>query len=174
MKIEIFKATIEQKQILANLLELYTYEFTDFFAFDIGSDGYYGYEYLPLYWTDPNRYPYLIYVEEKLAGFVLIQKGSPISDDKNIFDVAEFFIMKKYRRKNIGSTVVMDIWRQFIGRWQVRVLLGNKEASLFWTSVIAQFVKKDIVPFEIENRWLVYQFISHSKVTNQLAANHED
>jgi predicted acetyltransferase len=79
MKIEIVKATIEQKPILANLLELYAHDFTEFFDFDIGSNGYYGYENLSLYWVDSNRYPFLIYFEGKLAGFVLVQKGSPIS-----------------------------------------------------------------------------------------------
>ncbi len=163
LKIEILKASIEQKPILANLLELYAYDFTEFFDFDIGSNGYYGYANLPLYWTDPNRHPFLIYVEGKIAGFVLIQKGSPISKDKDIFDVAEFFIMKKYRRKNVGSTVALDLWGNFTGRWQVRVLLENKRAHSFWSSTIIQFTQKNIIPLEIEikkDRWLVYQFDS--------------
>ncbi len=112
MKIEIVKATLEQKPILSNLLELYTYDFTEFSDFEIGVNGLYGYSYLPLYWTEADRYPYLIYVEGKLAGFVLVQKGSPISEDKGIWDIAEFFIMKKYRRKQIGSYVALDLWNR--------------------------------------------------------------
>ncbi|HET9843135.1 MAG TPA: GNAT family N-acetyltransferase, partial [Gammaproteobacteria bacterium] len=103
MNIEIIQAKIEQKPILANLLELYAYDFTEFWDFDIGKNGFYGYEWLSLYWKEANRFPYLIYVEDKIAGFVLVQKGSPISDDKDVYDMAEFFIMRKYKRKKIGT-----------------------------------------------------------------------
>ena len=44
MQVELIKATIEQKPLLANLLELYAYDFTEFCDFDIGDDGFYGYE----------------------------------------------------------------------------------------------------------------------------------
>ena len=95
MQVEVLKATIEQKPLLANLLELYAYDFTEFCDFDIGNNGFYGYEHLPLYWTESTRFPYLIYVDKKIAGFVLIQKGSPISDDITVWDISEFFVMKK-------------------------------------------------------------------------------
>ena len=52
MQVQVVKATIEQKPVLANLLELYAYDFTEFCDFDIGDDGFYGYERLPLYWTE--------------------------------------------------------------------------------------------------------------------------
>ena len=52
MQVEVIKATIEHKPVLANLLELYAYDFTEFCDFDIGDDGFYGYERLPLYWTE--------------------------------------------------------------------------------------------------------------------------
>ena len=88
MQIEVVRATIEQKPMLANLLELYAYDFTELWGFDIGDDGFYGYEQLPLYWTESTRFPYLIYVDKKIAGFILVQKGSPISDDKEVWDVS--------------------------------------------------------------------------------------
>ena len=154
---------IRAKTDLANLLELYIYDFTEFFDFDIGQNGLYGYTYLSLYWTDSNRYPYLIYAEGKLAGFALIQKGSPISGDKDIWDVAEFFIMKKYRRRNIGSQVALDLWKRFKGPWQIRVLPENKRAYLFWSNTVNQFTWKEIIPIEVESNntsWLVYYFVS--------------
>ena len=57
--------------------------------------------------------------------------------------------MKKYRRKSIGSTVALDLWRKFTGHWQVRVLLENKRAHLFWSNPITQFTKKNIIPLEV-------------------------
>lgn len=163
MKIEIIPAKIEQKPIVANLLELYAYDFTEFFDFDIGANGFYGYEWLPLYWTEPTRFPYLIYVDGKLAGLVLIQKGSPISDDKEVYDVSEFFIMKKYKRKKIGTRVAFKIWEMFKGHWQVRVLVENKIACSFWLNTIEKFTAKKISGIEKKIKddiWMVYRFES--------------
>ena len=81
MQVQVVKATIEQKPVLANLLELYAYDFTEFCDFDVGDDGFYGYERLPLYWTEPTRFPYLIYVDKKisLSVSIIVVMVSPIS-----------------------------------------------------------------------------------------------
>ncbi len=163
MNLEIVQATIDQKPILANLLELYAYDFTESQSFDIGDHGFYGYEYLPLYWTDLNRIPYLIYVEKKIAGFVLIQKGSPISNDQEVWDISEFFIMRKYKRQGIGTMVAFKIWQQFKGSWQVRVLTENKAACTFCLQAIEKFTQGIFTTTSMqikEEHWIVYQFKS--------------
>jgi predicted acetyltransferase len=163
MNIEVIPAKIEQKSILANLLELYIYDFTEIWDFDIGETGVYGYERLPLYWEEPNRHPFLIYVDGKIAGFVLVQKGSPIADDKNVYDIAEFFILRKYRRKNIGSTVAHKVWKMFKGDWQVRVLIENMVASAFWFDAIKAFTGRVPIKQEMkinDDDWSVYRFES--------------
>lgn len=165
MNIEIIQAKIEQKPILANLLELYAYDFTEFWDFDIGENGFYGYEWLPLYWKEANRFPYLIYVEGKIAGFVLVQKGSPISDDKDVYDIAEFFIMRKYKRKRVGTTVALKVWKMFKGPWQVRVLIQNKIANSFWLKAIKEFTGSIPLNHKVkikDDDWLVYRFESNA------------
>ena len=166
MKIELIKATIDQKPILANLLELYAYDFTEFCDFDIGDDGFYGYERLPLYWTESTRFPYLIYVDKKIAGFVLVQKGSPISDDVSVWDISEFFVMKKYKRHGVGTAAALNIWQQFKGPWQVRVLVSNPIANSFWLKAIRKFSAgtpnetKAIIEGE---HWIIYTFESKGR-----------
>ena len=86
MKLKCVKATIDQKPVLANLIELYTYDFTEDNDFDIGDDGFYSYKYLPLYWCMPNRFPYIIYIDDKIAGFVLIQQGYPMTKSPSLID----------------------------------------------------------------------------------------
>jgi len=165
MKIEVIKATIDQRPILANLLELYTYDFTEFCDFDIGDDGRYGYEYLPLYWTESTRFPFLIYVDEKLAGFVFVQRGCPISDDEDVWDISEFFVMKKYKRLGVGSSAALKIWSQFKGRWQVRVQEKNFVACSFWFKAIKKFISaepiKTTTSIKGVNR-IIYSFESKS------------
>ena len=170
LDIQIIKASLEQKCIIAQLYELYTYEMTYLVDFDINDNGYYGYDDLPLYWQDPHRHPYLVWVNKKLAGFALVQKGSPIETDPDVWDIAEFFIMCKFRKKGIGQFVAKQIWSEFNGSWQVRVWDNNKTAHSFWDTVIEEFVRKPVIPikrvYQGHDGLLVYRFDSCDR-TNQ-------
>ena len=113
--IEIIPASLEQKATLANLFELYSYDFCEFVDLEIGPDGRFRDVDLDIYWTEPARYPLLVYVDTRLAGFALIDglpRGSP---DAMVWDVAEFFILRGYRRAGIGTEVAHQVWRRFPG-----------------------------------------------------------
>ena len=108
MQIEVLPATTEHEPVLANLLELYAHDFSEFSDLKIGVDGRFGYKSLPLYWRNPNRFPFLVRANGNLAGFVLVQRGSQLSDAGEIWDVAEFFVLRGYRRQGIGLRVAHD------------------------------------------------------------------
>ena len=72
---EVVAATPEQEPILANLLELYVHDFSEFLDLDIGEDGRFGYPSLSLYWSEPGRHPFLIRADGKLAGLALVKRG---------------------------------------------------------------------------------------------------
>jgi Predicted acetyltransferase len=61
----------EEKEILRNLLEKYNYEFSQYNGLDINNLGLYGYDYLDSYWTEENRFPFFIKINNKLAGFIM-------------------------------------------------------------------------------------------------------
>lgn len=166
LNIQVIQATPDQKPILARLLELYAYDFSDTLNFDLNEDGLFDYDRLPLYWTDPNRYPFLIRVNGKLGGVVLIQKGSPISHDPDVWDVSEFFVVRKYRQKGVGQTVAHTLWKRFPGRWQVRVLEKNLTGKAFWESSIRKLAgghSSSSFQRKIDGAsWLIFNFSSSS------------
>jgi hypothetical protein len=47
-----------EKQILANLLEKYNYEFSQYDSRDVNKLGLYGYDYLDSYWTKPDHFAF--------------------------------------------------------------------------------------------------------------------
>jgi predicted acetyltransferase len=126
----------EQSSILANLLELYAHDFSGFHPLEIGPDGRFGYKSLPLYWSEPNRHPFLIRFHGKLAGLALVKRGSEISDSQEVWDMAEFFILRGWRRHRLGTLAAQAVWRRFLGPWEVRVMQSNPSAILFWTRAI--------------------------------------
>src|SRR5271163_2306993 len=137
--IQLELALREQSPILANLLELYAHDFSEFQALEIGPDGRFGYRSLPLYWSESNRHPFLIRLDGKLAGLALVMRGSEISDNQEVWDMAEFFVLRGCRRRGIGTLAAQKVWRRFPGLWEVRVMQSNRTASLFWKHAISDF-----------------------------------
>jgi predicted acetyltransferase len=131
--IELRPAGVEQEQTLANLLQLYAHDFSEFHDLEIGAEGRFGYTPLPLYWSEPGRYPFLIKMDGKLAGFVLVKRGSEFSGDPTVWDIAEFCVLRVCRRRGIGTHVAHLVWRRFPGWWEVRVMQANVSAQYFWT-----------------------------------------
>lgn len=138
-KIEVIPAAPEQEPIVANLLELYAHDFSEFHRLELGDDGRFEYRDLPLYWRESKRYPFLVRVDSRLAGLVLVKKGSEVSVDESVWDMAEFFIVRGYRRRGIGIRVAHEVWRRLPGSWEIRVMQANHPAQLFWEHAIKTF-----------------------------------
>jgi predicted acetyltransferase len=135
------QATSADAELLSNLLELYIHDLSAVFAnIEPGPNGRFGYAKLPLYWAEPERrFAFLIRADARIAGFALVTRGSPASDDPNVFDVAEFFVLRRFRRSGVGRRAAALLWNQLPGAWIVRVSEGNRGALPFWASAIAEF-----------------------------------
>lgn len=158
-------ATQSDAQLLSNLLELYIHDVCALFpSVELGPDGRFGYPKLPLYWSDPkHRFAYLIRQGERLAGFALATRGSPVTPDPDVFDVAEFFVLRKYRRLGVGRQAAFQLWKCLPGKWTVRVSEGNQAALPFWADTVTEFTNgtavQDTRPGE-PNPWRVFSFES--------------
>jgi predicted acetyltransferase len=162
-RIELQPATRDQAPILMNLLELYGHDFSEFYPLDIGADGRFGYKSLPLYWSEPNRHPFLIRADGNLAGLSLVKRGSEISGKQTVWDMAEFFVLRGCRRHGIGTLAAQQVWRRFPGLWEVRVMQSNFSATSFWERAISDFTRETIQPVRVEKDgryWQLFSFAS--------------
>jgi predicted acetyltransferase len=158
--IELIPAAPEQAPVIANLLELYAHDFSEFLHLELGADGRFGYQALPLYWSDPGRFPFLIKVNGKLGGLALV-KTAEGSSGETVWDMAEFFIVRAYRRNGIGLKAALQLWRRFPGQWEVRVMQSNRIGVDFWVSAIATMNGKSVLPKRVEKDgkcWHVFAF----------------
>jgi predicted acetyltransferase len=161
--VEVIAATLDQRSGFANLFELYAHDFSEFHGVEIGEDGRFGYPQLALYWSDAGRLPFLVRVKGKLAGFVLVKRGSELSGDPAIWDIAEFFILRGCRGRGIGSEVAHQVWRRVPGRWEVRVMESNRVGCEFWERAIAGFTGLSVAsrPYEKGGvAWRAFSFES--------------
>ncbi len=162
-QIEVLNAAPEHAPILANLLELYAHDFSEFHDVELGADGRFGYKYLPLYWIDPGRYPFLVRMDGKLAGFVFVRRGSAISGNESVWDMAEFFVLRGYRRRGIGTAVAHEVWKRFPGFWEVRAMPSNRAGRHFWKRAISLFTGETIDSVRVEKGgecWHLFSFES--------------
>jgi predicted acetyltransferase len=161
--IEVIPATAEQEPAVANLLELYAHDFSEFHHLEIQGTGRFGYPSLPLYWSDPDRYPFLVKMGGNLAGFVFVKRGSEVSGNLTVWDMAEFFVLRGYRRRGIGTQVAHEVWKRFPGPWEVRVMESNVPAHHFWECAISKFTGEGTHPVFAEKGgkyWKLYSFNS--------------
>lgn len=138
MNYEIKRATLEEKETLNNLLQFYIYDFSEFMDFHIEDNGKFDDYPLNDYWTENSRFPFLIKLNGKYAGFVLVKLINR-DDDDSYFSIAEFFIMKRYRRAGLGKLVAMDIFKMYKGQWEVYQIDNNVPAQHFWKKAIEEY-----------------------------------
>lgn len=156
----ISEATASDRAILANLLQLYTHDFTDFEEWDIGDDGRFFDEPVDRWLTDPLRQPYFVRVDDKLAGFALVDRGSRINGDPDVVDMGEFFIMRRYRRLGVGTDVARWLFDHYPATWEVRQLPRNVQAQSFWRRVIGDYAGGRYEEFVAEDGDVVQRFRS--------------
>jgi len=133
---------IEEKEVLKRLGELYIYELSQYSSADVSDFGLYDdLDDLDLYWTEENRHPFFIRVDNKLAGFVMVYDGRQAEDIESNYSVDEFFIMYKYKRQGIGKICAGYIFDKFKGKWQIWFHPRNKAAKSFWINTIDEYTK---------------------------------
>lgn len=135
--VQVREATLDEKPILCQLLELYEYDFSEFEGTDVGPHGLYGYRFLDHYWTEPDRHPYLIRVDGNLAGFVLVNRHTFSGEDR--WSVAEFFVMRKYRGRGVGALAAAFVFDLHAGAWEVKQVASHPGSTAFWRRVIGRY-----------------------------------
>jgi predicted acetyltransferase len=161
--IHVLHASAQQQPVVANLLELYAHDFSEFVDLQLQPDGRFGYPELSRFWSEDGCFPFLVTVDGHLAGCALVCRGSRVSADPQTWDMAEFFIVRRYRNRGVGAAVAHEIWRRFPEAWEIRVMESNRPARAFWRAAVAAFTcspaEARLIELQ-EKRWEVFSFAS--------------
>jgi predicted acetyltransferase len=137
--VQVTPASRDDEPRLKALLELYVYDFSQMLGIDVGDDGRFKLPSLEVYFTDPRCHAFLTRADDKLAGFALVQQRSRLSGDEAVTDMAEFFVMRKYRRQGVGERAAAWLFDRFPGPWEVRERAANVAATAFWRRAIGRY-----------------------------------
>jgi predicted acetyltransferase len=137
--ISLSPATRAERAALDNLIQLYSYDWSELRPLDVGADGRFAGYSLDAYWEDDRRHPLLLRVDGAIAGFVLVSEGSRLTGAPGVFDMAEFFVMRRYRRQGIGRAAAAAAFDRFKGPWEIRQRDENAAATAFWRNVVDRY-----------------------------------
>jgi predicted acetyltransferase len=126
---------------LNRLLQLYAYDLSESLSLDVGDDALFDAgDRFARAWSGVGTHAFSCRVDDRLAGFVLLDERSWLTGDPGVVDVAQFFIMKKYRLRGVGfacATQAFDLFPQ--RKWEVREDAKNTAGIAFWRRTIDRY-----------------------------------
>ena len=141
MSNHIKEATIEEKLIIHNLIQPYMDElskFPDDSPDYKDEDDIYHYPYLDDYWLEDTRYPYLLFRDNKIAGFALV------SYYDSYWRMAEIFVLPEFRQNRVAFDCSSEIFREHPGIWKISFNKRNFPSQSLWQKLADNLSKGTI------------------------------
>jgi predicted acetyltransferase len=132
-------APVEQRPLFARLMQLYAYDFSEVTGDDLGDDGLYRAPSIDRYWQEPWWRPFLVRAGGACAGFVVVSSRSRLVEGLDRWDMAEFFVLRRFRRGGVGTRAATLAFDAFRGPWEVRQMARAAAATAFWRSAIGRY-----------------------------------
>ena len=137
MSVNIARASLVQKYWIREELQSYLAELSRFADIDKNAKGQYDYPYLDHYWRQPDRHPFIIYLDNEPVGFLLVREDQDPANGSSLTEIAELYILPAFRQCSIASSAVRDVLGYFPGNWRATVFLGNDVVYCFWMQLIS-------------------------------------
>jgi predicted acetyltransferase len=154
MAISVRRATDADRPVIEQLIQLYLYDMASEHPWPLEADGRYAYDFLDRFW----QHPYILLSEGEIAGFALVIRGCPITGDPAPWFMAEFFVLRPYRRRGFGREAVRHLLTQHTGPWNIAVLQANTQAEAFWHKALVEFAPMISPALHDAEAWLVHSF----------------
>ena len=133
--VAITPATDDKKPLIANLIQLYLYDMTESMPYPVGPDGRFAYDFFNRFW----RFPYLIHVDQEIAGFAFVIDECPLTGRTPCWFMAEFFVLRAYRRRGVGQGALAAMLQRHPGEWHIGVPQANRPARQFWSKALTAY-----------------------------------
>ena len=124
MAIRLRSIGAEDRLVLERLWQLYRHDLSEFRDSYPDDEG--------LFKAMPAEVSgYLVESDPGLAGFVLLKGEDPRR-------IAEFFVVRSYRRRRVGHDAAIEVLRRHPGRWEIAFQEENPKAARFWRRIAGE------------------------------------
>lgn len=135
--LEVRRARRADRLALRNMLELYLYDLSEYWPYELDVHGEFGYHTLDFYWREENHAAFVFLVGGRYAGFALVNNDVLMPD--NELWLAQFCVLRRYRRQGVASAAARQVFDRLPARWEVGELPNNLPAQAFWRRMIADY-----------------------------------
>ena len=134
--LRVVEASRDDAPVLDKLLELYAYDFSEMLGLDISVGG----SYFPGGWPWVSNYErvWLLHANDRPVGFAIATLGSVIDGRADVWDMHEFFVVRRHRRTGAGLHLARTVWRRQPGTWDLRIIQSNGPALAFWRHAVQE------------------------------------
>jgi predicted acetyltransferase len=162
-EIEVLAAGAADRSLFKNLIQLYLYDMASETRFALGEDGIHDCGLLDQFWDRP----YLVRVAGEIAGFAPVISACPVTGASDCWFMAEFFVLRPYRRMAVGRALFTATLSRHPGQWHVASQVRNTAAGAFWARVIDRACS-DAVSVSLDDAdWVVRTFVAENGAATQ-------
>jgi predicted acetyltransferase len=134
-QVRIEQVTPCERDVLWRYLQFYVYDMSRFTGAQ-PDDGVFPYRHFDAYWREGEaRLAWWAKVGGEIAGFALVRFDA----GERCHEIAEFFIVNRWRRRGVGLSFARLLLARFPGPWRLHELANNTDAIAFWRRVLAGF-----------------------------------
>lgn len=134
MDVDLLAVDAAGKPVIANLLQLYLHDSSEFEPSELSAHGTFDFAWLDSYFTEPTREAYLITAAGRPAGFALAR--CDVAGDAGPWNVGEFFVVRGHRGRGVAGQAARLLFRRHPGPWTLSYLPANVPASRFWPKLV--------------------------------------
>jgi predicted acetyltransferase len=139
--VTVSEASSAEQALIEAMARFYIYDFSEMEPasstdFELDDQGDFGrLPYIDDYWRVAGAHALVIRVDDRPAGFALINTQSHRGGfvERNM---GEFFVVRKHRRQGVATEAVDQALRLYPGRWEVAIVERNVAAKAFWPRAI--------------------------------------
>jgi predicted acetyltransferase len=131
-----------EREVLWRYLQFYIYDMSRFTGVQ-PDDGVFPYRQFDAYWREgERRSAWWVSAGGEIAGFALVRFDAA----ESCHEIAEFFIVNRWRRRGVGLAFARQLLGRFPGPWRLHELANNTAAITFWRQVLAGFATYSEAP----------------------------
>ena len=154
MQFAIEVADLARRKVIVHMLQDCLREFSAFDGGKPGAQGRFDYPYLDTYWQEEGRSPFVFLREGNEIGFAFVRRLG-----EGEVEMAEFYVMPRFRRTGVAEGAATKLFHRFPGRWLVRHHEDNGPPRALWAKVIDEIaeghVGREVSEAELHARFFV-------------------
>lgn len=151
INVDVRLAETKDRLPIRNMMELYSHDLSEYWDCDLDDHGQYGY-LLDKYWTEETHKAFVFTVEGRYVGFALVNNA--VNRPENELWMAQFFVLRKYRRRGVATTAATAIFNRIRGKWEIGQIPKNRPAQAFWRRMVEGYTNGRFMEMELaDERW---------------------